>query len=236
MFNFNSAFLNGELDKDEEIFIEQPPDYETAERRTHVCQLLKMIYGLKQAGRRWYETLCRGLEEIGFMRSQTDLAVFSLRSSTNLAVLAIHVDDSTFTETSQLFLDKTKSKIAEKFKLTDLGPISWLLSVSISQNEAERTISLSQTAYIYSILWRFNFTDCKALAMPMDPNMQLTKDQCPKTIAEAARMKRIPYREAVGSLNWLAVATRPDISFTVGTLAQFMENPPYAEGVIDQLH
>jgi transposase InsO family protein len=225
MFDFNSAFLNGELDANEEIFMEQPPDYETAERRTHVCQLLKTIYGLKQAGRRWYETLCRGLEEIGFVRCQTDPAVFSLRSGTNLAVLAIHVDDSTFTATSRLFLDKTKSKIAKKFKITDLGPISWLLGVSIRRNEIERTISLSQTAYIDSILRRFNFTDCKALAMPMDPNSQLTKDQGPKTIVEVARMKSVPYREAVGSLNWLAVATRPDISFAVGTLAQFMENP-----------
>jgi transposase InsO family protein len=225
MFDFNSAFLNGELDEKEEIFMEQPPDYETKDRRTHVLQLLKTIYGLKQAGRRWYETLCRGLEEIGFVRSQTDPAVFCKREGTDLTVLAIHVDDSTITATSRRVLDDAKIKIGEKFKLTDLGPISWLLGIAIVRDEANRTISLSQSSYIDSILRRFNFEDCKALSLPMDPNSQLTKDQCPKTVAEAARMKNVPYREAVGALNWLAVGTRPDISFTVGTLAQFMENP-----------
>ena len=38
-------------------------------------------------------------------------------------------------------------------------------------------------------------------------------------------MKRVPYREAIGSLNYCAVATRPDISFSVSLLAQFMEDP-----------
>jgi hypothetical protein len=40
-----------------------------------------------------------------------------------------------------------------------------------------------------------------------------------------ARMKKTPYREAVGSLMYAAVATRPDITFAVSTLSQFLENP-----------
>ena len=38
-------------------------------------------------------------------------------------------------------------------------------------------------------------------------------------------MSKIPYREAIGSLMWAAVATRPDIAFTVSLLSQFLENP-----------
>ena len=38
-------------------------------------------------------------------------------------------------------------------------------------------------------------------------------------------MSKIPYREAIGSLIWTAVATQPDIAFTVSLLSQFLKNP-----------
>ena len=38
-------------------------------------------------------------------------------------------------------------------------------------------------------------------------------------------MKKIPYRQAIGSLMWTAVATRPDIAFAVSLLSQSLENP-----------
>ena len=42
---------------------------------------------------------------------------------------------------------------------------------------------------------------------------------------EVADMCKVPYHEAVGSLNYCTVTTRPDIAFPVSLLAQFMENP-----------
>ena len=66
MFNFHSAFLNGELDPDEEVYMEQPQGYEESDKKWYVCKLLKSLYGLKQAGRKWYDALCRVLANIGF--------------------------------------------------------------------------------------------------------------------------------------------------------------------------
>ena len=59
----------------------------------------------------------------------------------------------------------------------------------------------------------------------MDPSIRFSKEQCPQTPEEVADMCKVPYREAIGSLNYCAVATRPDIAFPVSLLAQFMENP-----------
>jgi hypothetical protein len=59
----------------------------------------------------------------------------------------------------------------------------------------------------------------------MAPNAVYSKDDCPSDPTHAARMKKVPYCVAIGSLMYAAVATRPDISFAVSVLSQFLENP-----------
>jgi hypothetical protein len=48
-FDFNGAYLNGELGEDEEIYMQGPPGYEGQDQDT-VKRLRKSLYGLKQAG------------------------------------------------------------------------------------------------------------------------------------------------------------------------------------------
>jgi hypothetical protein len=38
-------------------------------------------------------------------------------------------------------------------------------------------------------------------------------------------MKKVPYREAIGSLMYASVATRPDITYAVSALSRFLDNP-----------
>ena len=57
-FDFDSAYLNTVLGDDEVIYLEQPPGYETKDRRKFVYRLLKGLYGLKQGARNWYLALC----------------------------------------------------------------------------------------------------------------------------------------------------------------------------------
>jgi len=64
-FNFNSAYLNGKLDVDEEIYMQEPLGYETGEADT-VKWLLKALYGLKQARHKWYDTLHMAITDLGF--------------------------------------------------------------------------------------------------------------------------------------------------------------------------
>jgi hypothetical protein len=55
--NIKSAYLNGELTEDENIYMKQPPGYPAPNSSGKVCHLLKTLYGLKQSGRRWYQKL-----------------------------------------------------------------------------------------------------------------------------------------------------------------------------------
>ena len=109
--------------------------------------------------------------------------------------------------------------------MTDLGPCKWLLSIKITRDEQASTIALSQHAYVDSIVTRFNFDDLKPSSIAMDPAAPLLKSQSPTTLADIAKMANVPYREAVGSLMYAAMGTRPDIAFATSTVAQFLENP-----------
>ena len=74
-----------------------------------------------------------------------------------------------------------------------------------------------------SIVSRFNLDMAPPLSTPMDPNIRLSKEDCPSTPSQWEDMKNVPYQEAVGCL--LAISTRPDIAYATNTLSQFMQNP-----------
>jgi hypothetical protein len=59
----------------------------------------------------------------------------------------------------------------------------------------------------------------------MIPNVFYSKEDSPANKKEAAHMKKVPYWEVISSLMYAAVATRPDITFAVSTLLQFLDNP-----------
>jgi hypothetical protein len=59
-----NAFLNGPIK--EEVYVEQPPGFESEEYLNHVYKLHKVLYGHKQAPEAWYEGLRDFLIKNGF--------------------------------------------------------------------------------------------------------------------------------------------------------------------------
>ena len=68
-------------------------------------------------------------------------------------------------------------------------------------------------------------SDCKPVSTPMSPGSKLSSSMAPSTPEDITFMKSVPYLSAVGSLMYLAITTRPDISYAVGVLARFNSNP-----------
>ncbi len=117
-----------------------------------------------------------------------------------------------------------KIKLNDCYALTDLGPVHWLLGIKVTRDHLACTISLFQQSYIDSILTRFALVDAKPYAMPIVPGVIYSRGDCPTSPTEEAQMKKVPYREAIGSLMYTSVATRPDIGFAVSTLSRFLDN------------
>ena len=217
-----SAYLNGTLD--EKVYMRQPPGFAEPGQEHKVCALKRPIYGLKQAGRRWYIKFCSVLVSLGLVRCSVDHGIFYMRKDDSTLVLSVSVDDLGITGTKDL-TGWFKKEISKHFDMTDLGPLRWILGIEVVRDRAKRTISLSQRAYIETIIARFNLEEAKPVVTPLEPGMTLSVLQCPSTPRQFEQMRDVPYREAIGSLMYAALGTRPDISYAVTTLSQFMQNP-----------
>ena len=100
-----------------------------------------------------------------------------------------------------------------------------MLGIEVKRDRPGCIVHLSQHAYIDTILCHHQLADLKPLSTPMDHQVCLSTEQKPASAAECMMMHDVPYHEAIGMLNWAALATRPDITFAVTTVACFAQDP-----------
>src|ERR1044072_9286976 len=211
----NNAFLNGLLE--EEVYMVQPPGFITSENKGHVCKLNKAIYGLKQAPRAWFGRLRVVLLKYGFVSSKCDPSLFTLHNNSDVVFLLVYVDDIIITGSSLILLQQLVTKLNSEFALKQLGDLDYFLGVQV-QRLKDGSLLLSQTKYIYDLLERANMIEAKGLPTPMISSSKLTK--------HGSDYMQDPtlYRSIVGALQY-ATLTRPEISFSVNKVCQFLSQP-----------
>jgi hypothetical protein len=223
--DISHAFINSEIDTD--VYMAQPYGF-VQHGAEYVCKLYKSIYGLKQSPRLWSEKLESAMIALGFKKTYSDSSLYIYDRDNLRVIVPVFVDDITAASKSNKALDDFVVELGTHFKLRDLGSTSLLLGVEVMRNRADRIIHLSQKQYILNKLDEFGMTDCKSVGTPMIPSLKLTSEQCPQTADEKAEMQNIPYINAVGSLLYLAIMTRPDIAYAASVLARFNSNPGLA--------
>ena len=147
------------------------------------------------------------MNKTGFTKSKSDIEVFYRHNRKGFAIIVVAVDDLTITVINDDIVCKIKADLMKIFKMKDLGELHWLVNLKIKQDRNSQSISFSQEVYIDKILSQFNLQDLKMHITPIDLDICLSKDQCSSTDEEKVTMSKIPYREAIGSLMWVTVAT-----------------------------
>ena len=165
------------------------------------------------------------LSHMGFSQIKSDPSVYVFLRDTLRIIIPVFVDDMTLISKSQPAIQAFIKELSTHFKLRDLGPTTQLLGFRIDRDRPSRTISLSQKQYILDMLQRYGMSDCKPVSTPMSPGSKLSSSMAPSSPEDITFMKSVPYLSAVGSLMYLAITTRPDISYAVGVLARFNSNP-----------
>ena len=112
VFDFHLAFLNGKLDKGEDIYMDLPPGYKTNSKYNRpIAKLLVVLYGSKQGALKWYLELCRTLRALKLTCTESDWGVFYLHLGHEILLLASHINDCTLTGSSPSLIKAFKDKI-----------------------------------------------------------------------------------------------------------------------------
>jgi hypothetical protein len=152
----------------------------------------------------------------GFSASAHDSALFVHVSPRGRTLLLLYVDDMIITGDDPEYIAFVKAHLSDQFLISDLGPLRYFFGIEISSTP--EGFFLSQEKYIQDLFNRSSLTDYQTAETPMELNVHLTP-----TDGEPLEYPT-RYRHIVRSLVYLGV-TRPDISYFVHILSQFISAP-----------
>jgi hypothetical protein len=146
--NVKSAFFNGPIK--EEVYVVQPPGFESQEYPNLVYKLHMTLYGLKEEARAWYECLRDFLIENGFNIVKTDSTLFTRKMGKILFVCQIYIDDTIFGSTNKSFCDEFSKIMTDGLETSMMRVFTLFLGFQIKQ--AKDGTFISQTKYTRNIL------------------------------------------------------------------------------------
>jgi hypothetical protein len=209
-----SAFLNGFLE--EEVYVRQPPGFESVEFPHKVYRLRKALYGLKQAPHAWYGHLRGFFLSKGFEMGKVDKTLFLLRQGNDILIVQVYVDDIVFGGSSHSLVARFAEDMSKEFEISMMGELQFFLGLQIKQ--AKEGTFVHQAKYTKDILKKFKMDDSKPLSTLMSTTIALDADEDREPVDQKE------YRSMIGSLLYLTVM-RPDIQFSVCLCASFHASP-----------
>src|ERR1700676_4735917 len=113
-------------------------------------------------------------------------------------------------------MEHMKESIESEWQATDLGEPSKIIEVTIMPEY----LRISQGKYIENLLRKENMAEANPVGMPLDPNIKIG----PNPIHNEPNQSN-SYAKLLGELQYLANATRLDISYAVNKLGSYTANP-----------
>ncbi|GJX17106.1 putative ribonuclease H-like domain-containing protein [Tanacetum coccineum] len=209
-----SVFLYGTIEK--EVYVHQPPGFVDPAHPNKVYKMIKVLYGLHQAPRAWYETLSSFLMENGFRRGTIDKTLFIKKKKSDIMLVQVYVDDIIFGSTKKSMCTEFKDCMHKRFQMSSMGELTFFLGLQVKQQPDG--IFISQDKYVADILKKFDFLSIRTTTTPIESNKPLVKDD------DGADVDVHVYRSMIGSLMYLTTS-RPDIVFAVCACARFQVTP-----------
>ncbi|KAK0572489.1 hypothetical protein LWI29_032276 [Acer saccharum] len=150
------------------------------------------------------------------VRCQSDHYVFVRHTSSGVVILVVYVDDIIISVSDVCGVEEVKTQLKKQFQTKDWGQLRYFLGIEVARGK--NGLVLSQRKYTQGLFSEIHMLGSKPAKTPMDPNIHLDDEGSP----EFEDKRR--YRRLVDKLIYLTV-TRPDITFAMGAISQYMQNP-----------
>ena len=230
--DISNAYVNADIDT--EIYIQLPentPFLKVKNRNGHKVyghRLIKSLYGLKQSGRNWQQLLQKELFAFGFEKWNDIDCIVRKRDEhgATVCIVGYFVDDLIIAGTPK-FVKETIQNIQRVFKCTiaDFNAEGGKEILGVDIRFEGGYIKLNQEKFIRKIGERFN-VEYKKYVTPLTPGFYFKPENRDLDINVIELNERIAWmRSAVGSLLFIAGATRPDIQYAVNYIARFVLVP-----------
>ncbi|KAA0033501.1 Retrovirus-related Pol polyprotein from transposon TNT 1-94 [Cucumis melo var. makuwa] len=112
-----------------------------------------------------------------------------------------------------------------RISLKDLGATKKILGIEILRDRNNNELSLTQKTYTNKVLCRFNMANSKVVFTPLAQHIKISARDSPKDPTDRQAMSYVPYSNAIGSLMYLMVCTRPDLAHSSSLVSWYIENP-----------
>lgn len=194
------AFLQGEP-IERNVYVVPPKEANTS----NIWQLKKTIYGLRDASRAWYMKIRKELIKLQ-CHETLDKGLFFWKNEEILhGIICLFVDD-VLLGGSKLFHTTVIENLMKTFEFGSENETAFTyIGIEIQQNQ-DYSININQTTYAKSL-------KPIEIAESKQPTESVTNEI------------HKDYRSLVGSLNWIATITRPDIAFSVCSASTKVNSP-----------
>ena len=137
-------------------------------------------------------------------------------------IVALYMNDVLVTGPNRADIRRIKDALNTKFHMTDLGPCSYYLDITVTRDRAKRTIRLGQANYVERVLRDNGIWDAKPVSTPMKTSTKLAPAE---EEFQALPKDRTRYQSAVRSLMYAILDTRPNLAYTVSVVSRYAHNP-----------
>lgn len=107
--------------------------------------------------------------------------------------------------------------------MKDIGKLQNILGITVIHTGSEQ-IFLTQHKSIIKLINQFLLEKARGVSAPLPTHMKFSSTDCPNNEESKLKMSKIPYAEAVGSVMYLMLCTRPDLACNISLLSRLMRN------------